>query len=165
MKKPQYFLILITCLFLLNSCSEEEDDAPPCSQNENISMKINGEEMQFLIQGWGIDLDRDGTGHTLFLMVVTGEFYPQQDSYSITLILPYKQTGENIIEAIRYFRVQNGTSAEGVFVPGELQSKVTVNTKSCFSATFSGSAVIDGNEIIISEGIIDHVYADPFEDH
>jgi hypothetical protein len=96
------------------------------------------------------------------LQIVAGVFSPSQDSYSISLKLPYKKTGNNIIEEFYYFRVQNTTALEAYFVPGEFQSNVTVNTKNCISLTFSGSAIIDGNEIFISEGIINHVYSDPF---
>lgn len=126
-------------------------------------MKINGEELQFQVQGRGIDLDREDHGHTLFLAVVTGDFSPAQDSYSIVIKLPYKATGNNIIEEFYYHRVENLSTVEGYFVPGNLQSNVTVNTKNCFSATFSGSAVIDGNEISISEGFIIHSYEYPFD--
>lgn len=154
--------MLFVSFLLLNSCSKN-DEALPCPQTENISIKINGEEMQFQIMGWGIDLDRDGSGHTLSLMVVNGVFSPAQDSYSITLKLPYKTTGENIIEELRYFRVQNASSVEGVLAPANLQSRVNVNTNTCISLSFSGSAVIDGIEIVISNGIINHVYADPFD--
>ncbi|HAT75264.1 MAG TPA: hypothetical protein DCS19_00055, partial [Flavobacterium sp.] len=118
---------------------------------------------QFQISGWGLDLDNDNSGHTLTLQIFSGILNPQQDSYAITLKLPYKKTGTNIIEEFNYFRVQNTSSFEGNFVPGELQSKVKVNRNTCFSATFSGRAIIDGNEIIITEGIINHVYSNPFD--
>ncbi len=154
--------ILISFLFL-NSCSKEEE-VSPCPQSENISMKINGEEMEFTAMGWGIDLDRDDTGHTLYLQIFDGTLYPQQNSWSLSLFLPYKKTGNDIIEKILYFRVPNATPNEGYFYPGDLQSKVTVNTKNCISLTFSGRIVIDGNEIIISDGIIDHVYPYPFDE-
>ena len=126
-------------------------------------MKINGEAKQFVISGWGIDLNNDYSGHTLTLQITSGTYYPQQDTYDITLKLPYKKTGTNIIEEFNYFRVQNTSSSASDFVLGELQSKVTVNKSSCFSATFAGKAIVDGNEIIITEGIINHVYSEPFD--
>lgn len=161
MKKNKYFLLIFTCFLILNACSD--DDIQTCPQAEIASMQINGELKQFDISGWGINLDNDGSGHTLSLMLFTGVFQPQQDSYSVTIKLPYKKTGENIVEEFNYFRVQDGTSAEGDFVQGEFESKVLVNTNSCFSASFSGSAIIDGNEIIIQEGVVEHVYAEPFD--
>lgn len=165
MKNPHSSLLILICIFLLSSCSKEEEEVLPCASSENISMKINGEFMEFQIMGWGIDWDRPDGGHTLFLMIASGTFSPQQDSYYITLKLPYKQTGENIIEKFNYVRNENAPSVEGDFVHGNLQSKVTVNTRNCFRATFSGSAIIDGKEIIITEGIFDHVYVDPFENY
>ncbi len=162
MKNIQYLVVFLVNLLLLNSCSKD-DESEPCPQNENSSMKINGEEMQFYVMGRGIDSDNDGSGHTLFLNIVSGEFSPAQNSYSINIKLPYQGTGNNIIEEFFYFRVVNGASSEGDFVQGELQSRVNVNTNTCFSATFSGSAIIDGNEIILSDGFIDHIYDEPFD--
>jgi hypothetical protein len=162
MKNSICSLLLFTSIFIFSACSED-NATQTCPESETISMKINGELRQFQIVGWGIDLDNDNTGYTLTLQIVSGVFSPQQDSYDITLKLPYKKTGTNIMEEFNYFRVQNGSSSEGDFVQGALQSSVTVNKNTCFSATFSGSSIIDGNEIIITEGIINHVYSDPFD--
>lgn len=162
MKNIIYLLLILTSLCTLSSCSKD-DETETCPQTENISMKINGELKQFQISGWGIDLNNNKPGHTLSLQLFNGVIQPRQDSYSITLKLPYKKTGTNTIEELNYFRVQNASSSEGNFVQGQLQSKVTVNKNTCFSATFSGRAIIDGNEIIITEGIINHVYSDPFD--
>jgi hypothetical protein len=165
MKKIRHLLIVFTSFLLLNSCSDDDDndDVQTCPQTEIASMKINSELKQFEINGRGIDSDNDGSGHTLSVFLLTGVFQPQQDSYAVTIKLPYKKTGTNIIEEFNYFRVQNGTSAEGDFVQGEFESTVTVNTNSCFSASFSGRAIIDGNEIVITEGIVEHVYDQPFD--
>ena len=95
---------------------------------------------------------------------MTGVLQPQQDTYAITIKLAYKQTGNNIIEVFNYFRVQNGTSSEiDVVAQGELESNVIVNTNSCFSATIFGSVMLNGNEIIIENGIVEHIYDDPFD--
>ena len=161
MKNILYLLLILTSSFTLSSCSKD-NETPACPQSENISMKINGEFKQFQISGRGIDLDNDNSGHTLTLQLFSGVIYPQQDSYYITLKLPYKKTGNNIIEEFNYNRIQNLSSSEANFVLGELKSSVTVNKNTCFSATFSGRAIIDGNEIIIIEGIINHVYSNPF---
>lgn len=164
MKKIKHFVIILINLILLNSCAKDSEDNrdQPCPKNEIVSMKINGEVRQFEVIGRGIDLDNAGSGHTLHLNLFTGVFSPQQNSYAITLKLPYKGIGNNIIKEIGYLRVHNATSIEGDFLQGQLQSEVKVNSNTCFSATFSGSAIINGNEIIISEGIINHIYDDPF---
>ncbi|MGL2964158.1 hypothetical protein ACSVH2_10105 [Flavobacterium sp. RSB2_4_14] len=162
MKNSLYSLLFFFSLTIFSSCSKD-NDTQTCPESEIISMKINGELRQFQIIGWGIDLENDNSGYTLTLQIFSGVFSPQQDSYDITLKLPYKKTGTNIMEEFHYFRVQNGSSSEGDFVQGELQSKVTVNKNTCFSATFSGRAIIDGNEVTITEGIINHVYSDPFD--
>ena len=112
MKKHLHLIIIFISLIILNSCSNDDDDSQSCPQTEIASMEINDESKQFDINGWGIDLDNDGTGHTLSLWLMTGVLQPQQDTYAITIKLPYKQTGNNIIEEINYFRVQNGTSSE-----------------------------------------------------
>lgn len=163
MKNLQYLVLFFTGLLILNSCSEDHE-ADPCPKAEIISMKINGELKQFVVNGRGIDLDSDGSGHTLTLWLFSGVLQPQQDSYAITLKLPYEKTGTNIIEEFRYFRVHNGNSAKGYFSDGEFQSEILSNTSSCFSATFSGRTMVDGNEIVITEGVIDHVYDEPFDD-
>ncbi|MBU2929913.1 hypothetical protein [Winogradskyella psychrotolerans] len=162
MKSIKYGLITFISFIILNSCSND-DDAVSCPQTENATMTINGEVMDFQILGRGIDLDNDGSGHTLSLNLASGFYTPQQDTYAVTLKLPYKKTGTDIIEEFNYLRVQNGSSAEGDFVQSELISNVTVNKNTCFSATFSGSAIIGGNEVVITEGSINHTYSDPFD--
>ncbi|PKD17304.1 hypothetical protein APR41_18575 [Salegentibacter salinarum] len=165
MKKYLHFLIIFVSLPILNCCSDDDDDdSQTCPQTEIASMKINGELKQFDVNRWGINIDNDGTGHTLALGLMTGVFQPQQDTYAITIKLPYKQTGNNIIEEFIYLRVQNGTSSEIDFVAqGEIESNVLVNTNSCFSVTFSGSVMLNGNEIIIEDGIVEHIYDEPFD--
>ena len=156
-------LILISVSLLMLNCGSD-DDAPTCPENEIASFEINGELKQFQVNGRGIDLDNDGTGHTLSLYLMTGELQPQGDSYQLIIKLPYKQTGTNIIEEFFYDGVENGTSTEIDFVvEGELASDVMVNTNTCFSATFSGSVIVDGTEITIENGILKHVYDDPFD--
>lgn len=165
MNKILHLSIVFASFLLINSCSDDDnnDDVQTCPQTEIVSMKIDGELKQFEINGRGIDSNNDGSGHTLSIYLLTGVFQPQQDSYAVTIILPYKKTGTNIIGEFNYFRVQNGTSTEGDFVQGEFESTVIVNTNLCFSASFSGSAIIDGSEIVITEGIVEHVYDDPFD--
>ncbi|WP_179320108.1 hypothetical protein [Winogradskyella helgolandensis] len=162
MKQIKYALVIFISLLVLNSCSND-DDVVSCPQTENATMKINGELMDFQIFGRGIDLDNDGSGHTLSLYLSRGVYSPQQDTYAITLKLPFKKTGTNIIEEFNYLRVQNASSSEGDFVQAELQSSVTVNKNTCFSVTFSGSATINGNEVVITDGVINHTYNDPFD--
>ena len=162
MKKIWFLLLITVSLLVLNACSSDSDN-PACPEIEAVSMRINGEVKQFQVIGRGIDLDNYNTGHTLTLHLVTGVYSPQQDTYDIILKLPYKKIGTNIVESFNYYRVANGTSLEGDFVLGELESKVTVNRNTCFSATFSGRATIGGSEVVITEGIFMHVYTDPFE--
>lgn len=162
MRKYIQFLIL-SCLPILNCCSND-DDSQICPQTKIASMEINEELKQFDTNGWGIDLDNDGTGHSLSLWLTAGVLQPQQDTYAITIKLPYKQTGTNIIESFSYFRVEGGTSNEIDFVAqGALESNVMVNTNSCFSATFSGSVFFNENEVVIENGVVEHIYDEPFD--
>lgn len=155
-------LLLTCCYFVVNSCSENEE-RQICPGTQIIKMKINGEEMNFTLYGRGIDLDNDGSGHTLSLYLIAGESNPQQNTHNVTLHLPFKKTGKNILENIHYLRVESVTSFEGDFTQSNVESKVTVNKNSCIRATFSGSMTINGNAVTISDGVIDHVYSDPFD--
>jgi len=85
-------LIILISISLLNSCSEDSTDTYTltCPENEIVSMKINGEKRQFEVIGRGIEFNNAGSGHTLQLNLFTGVLSPQQDSYDITLKLPYK---------------------------------------------------------------------------
>ncbi len=108
-------------------------------------MEINGEVKEFDVNGRGIDLDSDGSGHTLSLWLYTADTQTQEDSYAIIIKLPYKKTGTNIIETFNYLHFQDGSFQDIDFVQEAFQNTVTVNTNSCFSATFSGHTVVDGN--------------------
>ena len=66
MKKHLHVLIIFLSLPIFNSCSND-DDSQTCPQTEIASMEINDELKQFDINGRGIDIDNDGTGHTLSL--------------------------------------------------------------------------------------------------
>ncbi|WP_417860521.1 hypothetical protein [Winogradskyella sediminis] len=162
MKSINYILPFLCSFWILNAYSSD-DDVASCPQIESATMTINGEIMDFEIFGRGIDLDNDGSGHTLSLYLSSGYYSPQQNTYAVTLKLPYKETGTNIVEEFNYLRVENATSAEGDFVQSQLESHVTVNKNTCFSATFSGSATIGGNDVVITGGEINHVYTDPFD--
>ena len=125
-------------------------------------MKINGLEKQFQIAGIEINYNNSESGQTLIIDLFNGILQPKQDSYAIKFRVPYEKTGSNLIREMRYFRVQSPTSITGNFEQGQLQSNVTMNTNTCLSATFSGSAIFEGKEIVISEGIINHIYIYPF---
>ena len=160
MKKIKHFTILLLAFIVLNSCSK--DDSPSCPKIEKISMKINGEYKQFFYSGRGIDLNSNGQGYTLFISFYSGTSSSPENSYQITIKLPYKKTGKNTIAEFDYFRVENLNYYQGDVAEQQLVSKVTVNKNTCFSATFSGSAILDGNEVNITEGVVDVIYDDPF---
>lgn len=161
MKNPAYLLLLFLSPLVLNSCSKES--APPaCPEVPSLSMKINGEEKEFVVQGRGIEPNADGTGHILHLILVNGKYYPTQDTHTLSIKLPYKEIGNNIFTEFDYHRAAGGSSAVASFIPGNLQNSVHTNTNTCVSMTFSGSATMDGSELVISEGIVDHVYENPF---
>ena len=162
MRNTRYALILFINLFMLTACSKD-DETERCPQTEIISMEINGEVKEFEVNGRGIDLDSDGSGHTLSLWLYTADTQTQEDSYAIIIKLPYKKTGTNIIEMFNYLHFQDGSYQDIDFVQEAFQNTVTVNTNSCFSATFSGHTVVDGNEIIITEGMINYVYDEAFD--
>jgi hypothetical protein len=80
------------------------------------------------------------------------------------LHLPYKATGQNIIEQFIYSQYKDNTLFRGDFLEGELQSNVITNTKNCFRMTFSGKLSDANQEVVITEGKISYTYEEPFSE-
>lgn len=149
--------LFISILFL--SCSND-DKSQPCMVT-NVSMLVNGELQTFQALGRGIDLNADGS-YTLQLKFYTSSNDPFREQ-SISLILPYKKTGTNVIDNFIYHQYIDGVSFDGDFLNGTFQSKVITNRKTCFYATFSGT-INDGNqEVIITDGKVSYEYEIPFD--
>ena len=162
MKNLRNLFILFISIIALNSCSKE-DNPPPCPIRESISIKVNGEFIPFISGGRGIDLDNDGSGHTLTLWFDSITLNPQDEpSYSIILKLPFKKDGTNVLEEFYFSRIENTTYTQGFFDIEELQSEVFVNRNTCFITKFSGTTIIEGTEIAITDGIINLIYDEPF---
>ena len=162
MKNLRNLFILFISIIALNSCSKE-DNPPPCPVKNSISLKVNGEFIPFVSSGRDITLDLDGSGHTLTLWFESITPNPQeQPSYSIILKLPFKKDGTNVLEEFYFSRIENTTYTQGFFDIEELQSEVFVNRNTCFIAKFSGTTIIDGTEIAITDGIINLIYDEPF---
>ncbi len=162
MKKLNKILIVFFSLFILISCSEEEK-MPNCSLVEKISMKINGELKEFEYRGRGIVLIKEGT-YILDFSISAGVFNPIQDSYGLYLELPYKKTGTDLIQKFSYSRIKDTDSIDVDFIQdGELESEITVNTNSCLGIKFSGRVMINNQEVIITDGVINHIYDEPIE--
>ena len=123
-------------------------------------MIINGEFQTFFAFGRGIDLRDDGYELQLNLDRGIAEPYSEQ---GIAVILPYKKTGENIIEQFIYHQYRDGVLFDGDFLNGEFQSNVITNTNKCFYATFSGKLSNGTQEIIITDGKLSFTYNQPFD--
>ncbi|WP_373058713.1 hypothetical protein [Zunongwangia sp. H14] len=99
-------------------------------------MTINGENQEFEVLGKGIDLRENGYRLQLNLDRRNNDPYREQ---GVSIVLPYQKTGKNIIERFNYHQYINAVAFNGDFINGELESTVLTNTRTCFSATFSGS--------------------------
>jgi hypothetical protein len=149
-------LLILTILGLV-SCSN--DDEQVCMVT-NITMTINGETQSFQAYGRGISLRQNGYELELNLSRRVGTFSEQD----VLLVLPYKKTGNNVIEHFFYSHNINNTTFEGDFMDGEFQSKVLTNTSNCFYATFSGKLNDNNQEIIITDGILSYEYEESFDE-
>lgn len=154
-------LLLISTLLSFTSCSEDDvknDEYAGCLETE-VRMIVDGEQQIFYTSGRGIDSRTDG--YELQISIARD----QQDPFAeqnIGIYLPYKATGENIVERFTYFEYKNNTLFSGDFVSGALESNVLTNTKYCFVMTFSGK-LSDGNrEVIITNGKISYMYEQAF---
>lgn len=160
MKKITYKTILTLLIVCLFSCSNDDDNEQDCMET-NVTMNVNGESQSFQAIGRGIDLRENGYELSLNLDRRSNDPFREQ---GITIILPYKKNGENIIEQFIYHQYIDGISFDGDFLNGEFESNVITNTSKCFSATFSG-VLNDGNqEVIITNGNLSYEYEEPFDD-
>ena len=156
-----FLSITLLCIFLsvnFYSCSDDDKEIV-CSQT-NVTITINDEVKNFQAIGRGIDLRANG--YELQINLYRSESDPFIEE-SISIKLPYKRTGENIIEQFQYNQYMNGVFFSGDFLNGEFQSNVISNTNKCFSATFSGVLSDDNQEVIITDGQITYQYDEPFD--
>lgn len=150
--------LLVFC-FVFSSCSDDNSE-PPCLET-NVSMVINGELQNFYVLGRGIDLRQNGYELSLSFDRRNNEIPLREQGISI--VLPYKKTGANLIESFYYHQYFDGVSFDGDFIDGEFESEVFVNRNTCFYATFSGKLNNGNQEIVITDGIISVEYDPPFE--
>jgi len=141
------------------SCSNN-DDGTNCPET-HVTMTINGESQSFEAMGRGIDLRQNR--YELHLNLDRRSNDPSREQ-GISIILPYKKTGANVIEQFIYHQYIDNVPFDGDFLDGEFQSNVMINTHECFYATFSGK-LHDGNqEVTITKGELRYTYEEPFEE-
>ena len=159
MQKILTFLFLIIA-FTLSSCSDDDEKKPEPCLATNVTMVVNGELQSFQAQGRGIDAMQDGYRLSINLDRRSNDPYREQTIY---IILPYKKTGQNIIQEFHYRQYINGVAFEGDFLDGTFECNIITNRNTCFYATFSGK-LNDGNqEIIITGGKLSYQYETPFD--
>ncbi len=160
MPKPFFqTLLLAICITLAVACSKEDNETNACRPT-NVTMKVNGELQSFQAMGRGIDMG--GSGYTLSLVLDRREMDTFREQ-GVAISLPYKKTGDHVIEHFNYHQYINSTSFDGDFINGDFTSKVITNTRTCFYAEFSGK-LSDGNqEVIITEGKLSYEYEEPFD--
>ncbi|MEK8180109.1 hypothetical protein WMW71_07125 [Flavobacterium buctense] len=154
--KLNFLLLLLTVLTL--SCSKE-DNNDVCLET-NVSMVINGELQTFQTTGRGIDLNQDG-GYTLRIWLSRGSSNPSLEQ-SILIVLPYQKRGDNVLDNFMYNQYSIGTTFNGDFSNGTIESKVITNSNTCFYATFSGTFNDGNQEFVITDGKLSYQYETPF---
>lgn len=156
-------ILFLSAIITFSSCNKDDgdkDETASCQETE-ITMKVNGELLTFYAYGRGLDLRADD--YELSLNFGRDQQNPVEEQ-RLNLYLPYKATGENIIEQFQYSQYINKTFFSGDFVNGELQSKVITNTENCFRMTFSGKLSDGTQEVVITEGKISYTYDEPFDE-
>lgn len=161
MKKLLEKVLFVLILFSSISCSNDDSDQQVCLEN-TANLKINGENQAFNVEGYGINSRENG--HVLMLNLARRTNNPYIEQF-INIRLPFKMTGNNIIEQFAYRQKSiDSVLFNGNYVNDEFESRVITNTDNCFYATFSGK-ISDGiQEIIITDGIISQEYGTPFDE-
>ncbi|RZK04901.1 MAG: hypothetical protein EOO46_16245 [Flavobacterium sp.] len=160
MKTKSHFLLIlfVSISFILSSCSD--DDAPeiPCSPTK-LTMKVNGEASEQVAGGRGIDWHWTRKIHILHLNFYT-DIHTQGLS-SLSISLPFKKTGKNIIEQFGFNEIVDGEFVFRNLIGEDFETEVIINRSTCFYATFSGKFVLNGQEIEITDGIVSYEYEEP----
>lgn len=126
-----------------------------------VTMEINGEIQNFQAIGRGIDLRENGLELQLNLDRRSNNPFRQQ---TVSVILPYRTTGENTITEFYYNQNIDNTEFSGDFTDGSLKSNVLTNNRYCFYATFSGSLSDGIQELVIRDGELSFEYEIPFDE-
>lgn len=159
--KPYFHNCLLFLVFCILTIGCSNDDNSTACRATSITMEINGEIQSFQAIGRGIDLRENGLELQLNLDRRSNNPFKQQ---TISVILPYRVTGENVITEFSYNQNIDNIEFSGDFVDGTFESKVLTNNRYCFYATFSGS-LSDGNqELVIREGKLSFEYEIPFDE-
>ncbi|MBY8962870.1 hypothetical protein KJK34_08925 [Flavobacterium sp. D11R37] len=121
-------------------------------------MKINGELKTFTTGGREISIIW-GTGqYDLSLL-----FYGSTQG-TLRLEMIYKETGNNVIDLLKLGNFDEAHTGMYELVNDDFESNVLVNRSECFYATFSGKINANGEELIITEGVISYEYDEPFDE-
>ena len=156
---PVVKLLAVFIMLTLQSCSKEENNT--VCQETSIGVNVNGKYIEFNQAGRGLDLR--SYGYEL-LLVFSNYNQTTKDRHGISMIVPYKKQGENIITKFHFSQSLNSESFSGDYVQGEFHSNVIANNGHCFQATFYGK-LSDGNrEIVLSGGNISVTYKVPFDE-
>ena len=156
MKKVLVIFLLISII----SCSSDDNEVEEVCMETNVTMTIDGEIQNFQAVGRGISLRSNGYELSINLDRRSNNPFREQ---GVAIILPYKKTGENIIEKFIYHQYIENIAFDGDFIDGTLYSSVITNTNKCIHITFHGSLVVDNQEVIIENGDLSYKYEDPFD--
>ena len=151
-------ITLLICVFF--SCSTDDNNEEPKCLETEVTMVVNGELQNFQAIGYGISMRENGYLLQLNLDRRDNDPFRQQ---TVVIQLEYLKTGKNIIDKFDYHQYIDDQLFEGDFVNYEFENTVITNSNKCFSATFSGKIIKEDQEVIITDGILNMTYRNPFD--
>lgn len=141
-------------------CACSNDDTSQKCYVTEVTMTVNGEHQSFQALGRGIDLR--SWGYELGIWLDRRSFTPLREQ-SISIKLPYKRLGKNIIQSFVYNQYVDNVPFIGDFLLGDFESQVFSNNSKCFYATFSGKFSDGNQEIEITNGVLKYTYEESFD--
>lgn len=159
--KIKFRILLLLFMFILASCSGNDDNESAICIPTSMSMIINGESVEYNVSGTGIDWDWSRQKH-----ILDQSFYYSSSSLgesTISYSVPHKLKGKNVFETFVFRTYLNGSYIEINLLNEDFESEVITNSNTCLYAVFSGKFTLNNQEIIITEGKASFIFENPIQ--